>query len=147
VLDLGTESGILSIAAALQGADNILAPEIDPVGVLTAQKNVGLNAVERVVKVRRGSIEEARNSSTETGGFDLVMVNILNPVILSFLDAGLAGVLKPRAMLVTSGIERVEVPRVELALHSAWIANHVVRTLDGWATVSCRQPETWKKQR
>ncbi|MEJ2759307.1 MAG: 50S ribosomal protein L11 methyltransferase, partial [Anaerolineales bacterium] len=49
VLDLGTGSGILSIAAALQGVGSVLAVDIDPNSVETASTNIHLTAVEKVV--------------------------------------------------------------------------------------------------
>jgi ribosomal protein L11 methyltransferase len=140
VLDLGTGSGILSIAAARQGAGTILALDIDPASVQAAQKNVRLNMVEAQVTVKQGSLEEALPASSEMGGFDLVLANILTPVVLALLEAGLAKTLKPGAVLVTSGIEASEIPIVTNALLGAGLTSPFSNEKEGWAAVIARKP-------
>jgi ribosomal protein L11 methyltransferase len=140
VLDFGTGSGILSIAAALQGARRVVALDIDPASVETARKNAALNSVELVVHVKQGSLEEAELISAGIGGFDLVLVNILTPVILELLETGLVEILKPGAVLVTSGIETNEVKIVERAVIKAGLIDIVCRELNGWAAVIARKP-------
>ena len=56
VLDLGTGSGVLAIAAALRGAGPTLAVDVDSDAVETARANVALNHVEDVVTVRRADV-------------------------------------------------------------------------------------------
>lgn len=58
VLDVGTGSGILGIAAARLGASEVIALDIDPVAVRAARTNVRLNRLSRVVAVLQGSPEE-----------------------------------------------------------------------------------------
>jgi ribosomal protein L11 methyltransferase len=98
VLDLGTGSGILSIAAAKQGAASVRAVDIDPIAVASARENVVANGVAGVVRVDAGSLAESR------GTYDLVLVNILSGVIVDLLERGLAGVLRPDGMVIASGI-------------------------------------------
>jgi ribosomal protein L11 methyltransferase len=57
VLDLGTGSGILAIAAAKLGATPVVALDIDPLAVKSAASNAKVNAVDRDVQVRRGESE------------------------------------------------------------------------------------------
>lgn len=140
VLDLGTGSGVLSIAAALLGADSVLALDIDPKSVETANKNIRLNGVEDTVRVKPGSLEEAKLAAAASGGFDLVLVNILTPVILSFLEDGLAKVLKPGATLTTSGIEVHENPFVRDAMHQAGLIDITSQEKQGWAIVTAHKP-------
>ncbi|MHC4610909.1 MAG: 50S ribosomal protein L11 methyltransferase [Planctomycetota bacterium] len=140
VLDLGTGSGILSIAAALRGAASSLALDIDPDAVAAAHKNVALNAVEGIVTVRPGSLDEALRAAADQGGFDLTLVNILTPVILSFLDGGLAGVLKPGSILVAGGIEPREAPDIERSALRAGLTDVVISEFQGWAAVVARKP-------
>ena len=56
VLDLGTGSGVLAIAAALRGARPVLAVDIDSDAAETARANVALNQVEHAVQVRRADV-------------------------------------------------------------------------------------------
>lgn len=139
VLDLGTGSGILSIAAASSGAKSVLALDNDPVSVEAASKNVHLNAVETIVSVKKGSLNEALQESSLIGGFDLVLVNILTPVILSLLEAGVADVLKPGGYLVASGIEASEFPSIEPALKQANLSSFKTKEMESWIVVIARK--------
>jgi len=98
VLDLGTGSGILAIAAAKLGAGHVLAVDNDSVAVSTARDNVMANGVQGIVSVVRGSLEEA------SGGYDLVVINILARVIIDMVQGGLATRLRPGGTLVAAGI-------------------------------------------
>ena len=51
VLDIGCGSGILSIGAALLGAEEVLAVDIDPQAVEVSKENVALNRCEDKIKV------------------------------------------------------------------------------------------------
>jgi ribosomal protein L11 methyltransferase len=61
VLDVGTGSGILSIAAARLGAARVLALDTDPLAVQIARENVALNRVEAVVQVEVGTVQISNN--------------------------------------------------------------------------------------
>ena len=98
VLDVGTGSGILAIAAALLGAREVIATDIDPLAVQAAQENAARNRVSKRITVREGSLPEGEPP------FDLVVVNILHHVILNLLDQGLWEHVHPGGMLVLSGI-------------------------------------------
>ena len=98
VLDLGTGSGILAIAAAKLGAGHVLAVDRDPVAVKTARGNIMTNGVQGVVSVMEGSLEEV------SGNYDLVVVNILAKVIVEMMREGLATRLHSGGRLITAGI-------------------------------------------
>ncbi len=100
VLDVGTGSGILSIAAAKLGAREILALDLDPIAVETAAKNVAINHAEGAVTVRRGSMDEAKEAGKL---YDLICINILAEVVAD-LAPDLAAVLRPGGTIITSGI-------------------------------------------
>jgi len=110
VLDLGTGSGILAIAAAKLGAQTVLALDTDATAVKVAQDNVYTNQVQEQVTVVQGSLAEV------TGQFDLVLVNILARVIIELVAQGLLDHLKPGAFIVTAGIIEDQAPAVEEAL-------------------------------
>ena len=98
VLDLGTGSGILAIAAAKLGASSVLALDNDPLAVRTALTNAKSNEVPNVVTVELGSLDEA------AGEFDLVLVNILARVIIELADQGLMDRVRPNGRIVLAGI-------------------------------------------
>ena len=124
VLDVGTGSGVLAIAAAKLGARSVLALDTDPVAVGVAGENVARNVVADVVTVRHGSLagsarpwlvtdpatglplSAAKGGSLfllDTGRFDLVVANILAPVIVG-MAAGLAARTAERGHVIVSGL-------------------------------------------
>ena len=123
VLDLGTGSGILAIAAAKLGASRVLAIDDDPVAVGVAQTNARVNQVEDRVRVLQGSLSEA------SGSYDVVVVNILLRTITRMLREGLAARLRPTGCLVLAGILVDQEPQVMkaarpegLALSERWVS-------------------------
>lgn len=116
VLDLGTGSGILAIAAARLGANEVLAIDIDPLAVRTAQENVDNNKLSAAVSVRRGDLLQGIS-----GVFDFAVANILADVII-MLCGPLRQRLKPGAVFVCSGIIRQREEDVRAALEAAGYA-------------------------
>lgn len=104
VLDVGTGTGVLAIAAALLGARRVLAIDIDPAAVATAECNARLHGVE--VEVRSRRLEDVAES------FDLVVANI-RPEPLVALAGELARCTVRR--LVVSGVLPREREPVEAA--------------------------------
>ncbi len=98
VLDVGTGSGILALAAAKLGAAKVVALDMDPVAVEAARENVALNGLAGRVEVRHGSVDQIESSA-----FDLVLANIIARVIVD-LARGLHDALSPEGLLVASGI-------------------------------------------
>ncbi|MGD8491607.1 MAG: 50S ribosomal protein L11 methyltransferase [Anaerolineae bacterium] len=128
VLDVGTGSGVLAIAATKLGARAVLAVDADPVAVRVAKDNVALNGVASQVEVRHGSLPgtpvedlparfrvDGQLELLEMGHFDLVLVNILAPVIVAMAPA-LAARLHPAGWLVAAGLIEVQETEVTAAL-------------------------------
>lgn len=114
VLDVGSGSGVLAIAAAKLGARSVLALDADPVAVTVARENVRLNDVVDQVMVRHGSLpggEKVPWRFTVDGDlelvnrehYDLVLINILAPVIVGMAPA-LAARCAPGGRLVVAGL-------------------------------------------
>ena len=98
VLDVGVGSGILSIGAALLGAIHVEGMDIDPVAVETAQANVALNQVEKVVNVFQGDF---RNTMPKQ--WDWVVSNLTSELIINL--AKVLNETKTRPYLwISSGI-------------------------------------------
>ena len=132
VLDLGTGSGILAIAAARLGAKEVLAIDIDPLAVRTAQENVDNNKLAAVISVRLGDLLQGIE-----GNFDFAVANILADVII-MLCVPLRGQLKPGAVFVCSGIIREREDDVRAALEEAGYSL-IERLLKGeWVALAVR---------
>ena len=102
VLDLGTGTGVLAIAAAkaLHGA--VLASDIDPASVQVARDNARLNDIANLVQTIRATGFSAPQFKAH-GPFDLVLANILaNP--LRQMATPMARHLAPSALLILSGL-------------------------------------------
>jgi len=116
VLDLGTGSGIISIAAEKLGAADILALDIYPVAVSAAKSNVATNCSSSRIRVRRGTLSQ-RAQARYKDYFDLVIANITSRAICDLAGAFFK-VLKPGGRLIASGIhaEGLDEVLINLAL-------------------------------
>ena len=98
VLDLGTGSGILAVAAAKLGACRVLALDTDPQAVMAARDNAAANRVGDVVEVWEGTLPESAAGER----FDVIVANI-SGLTLERLAPSLAGALKSEGALIISG--------------------------------------------
>ncbi|MBI3593991.1 MAG: 50S ribosomal protein L11 methyltransferase [Nitrospirae bacterium] len=98
VLDLGSGSGILAIAAAKLGAGEILAAETDGDALESMRHNLMINKVAGQVKLRLGSIFQADRNS-----YHLVMANITAEDLIR-VSRDLAGAIQPGGNAILSGI-------------------------------------------
>lgn len=121
VLDLGTGSGILAIAAAMLGACSVLALDTDPTSVSVARANVAANKVADRVRVQHGSLRDLRSDN-----WHLIFVNILARTIVALLEEGLARYLAPEGRLVAAGIIKEQAEGVEraFALQGLTMSDH-----------------------
>ena len=99
VLDLGTGSGILAIAAVGLGAGRSLAVDTEEQAVSAAVSNREINGLSGRISILRGSLDAASAS----GPFDLVLANI-NAATISGMASALRHVLRPEGILVAGGI-------------------------------------------
>jgi ribosomal protein L11 methyltransferase len=97
VLDVGTGSGVLSIAAARLGASQVLGIDIAEAAVAAARKNMETNGVEQVVTVESTHLEDLE------GTWDLVVANLLPQPLRSLCEA-IASRVAPGGTLLLSGI-------------------------------------------
>lgn len=107
VLDAGCGSGILSIAAAMLGAGEVLAIDDDPQACAPARDNVARNGVADTVEVRQDCV--TGDLLGELGPFDGIVANIRSGVLLPLLEA-LGSSLTTEGWLISSGILEEEWP-------------------------------------
>ena len=105
ILDVGTGSGILAVAAAKLGAVSVLATDIDTLAVDAASQTVRQNGLSNVVDVREGSVPAGET-------FDIVVAN-LTADILQWLSEEIADAVRPSGRLIASGL--VEARQAEVA--------------------------------
>ncbi|HPV05956.1 MAG TPA: 50S ribosomal protein L11 methyltransferase [Aggregatilineales bacterium] len=129
MVDIGTGSGVLAIAAAKLGCHKVLALDIDPVAVRVAQENVERNSVAETVTVMRGSIDSLQRTARH---FDLAMANLTARIILEMVPNGLQHVVWPGSKMVFSGIIQEQVDEVIAALEGIDLEVLGQRHIDDW---------------
>jgi ribosomal protein L11 methyltransferase len=135
LLDVGTGTGILSIAAAKLLHRSVLATDIDRGAVNVARHNTARNGVGSLVRARKASGYHDR--AVGKSRYDLILSNILARP-LALMAADLARALAPGGRAVLSGLLRRQEPIV-LAPHRGCriVLEHRV-VIDGWSTLILR---------
>jgi ribosomal protein L11 methyltransferase len=140
-LDLGSGSGILSIAALRLGAASAIGVDIDPKAENIARENAGYNgyaAPEFTAYTGNVTRDVALMDQLSQGTYDVVLVNIVADVII-----GLAPVL-PRFLtasttLIWSGILDTRLPDVVAALEQAGLTVTGTKAKEDWRCVSAKR--------
>ncbi len=139
LLDVGTGSGILAIAAWKMGVKDVLAVDIDPVAIDCARKNAAANGVDRRIDFRVGSLSRLRRR------FDIVAANLLPQEILK-LTRSLAGRMAPEGLLIVSGILRGQKKEIAAAFAEHGLKVWRSRELKGWACLIFRKESLREKR-
>jgi ribosomal protein L11 methyltransferase len=135
VLDLGSGSGILAIAAARLGAARAVGVDDDAEANRVAIRNAARNGVSGLTEFIDG---DARDLAPLLGPADLVLSNILRTVNAVLLPAIVAA-LRPGGIAVFSGMEEAEAGRFRPLLPAAGLVV-IEETLDaGWWAVAARR--------
>jgi ribosomal protein L11 methyltransferase len=126
VLDVGTGSGILAIAACKLGAKRVVAIDTDPVAVNSARKNAAANKIKKGIQFRLGSLDRLRP------GFDIVVANLLPQELLS-LSSSLAEKILPDGVLILSGFLQKQKKEVMNVFTSHALKVRRTQKSKGWA--------------
>ncbi|HEY1735866.1 MAG TPA: 50S ribosomal protein L11 methyltransferase, partial [Methylovirgula sp.] len=133
ILDVGTGTGVLAIAAAKVFRMPVRASDIDPVAVLAARANARQNGVAQFV--RPVSAVGLRHSQLDVGrAYDLVFANILAKPLRQLAPA-IRRVLAPGGHAILSGLLACDVASVVSAYRTQGLALRRRLDLDGWATL------------
>jgi ribosomal protein L11 methyltransferase len=132
MLDVGSGSGILGLAALRLGAERVEAIDTDPLAVEATRANAALNDLADRVTVRAGTLPD---DAAELGCFPLITANLVAALLVE-LAARLAAHLAPGGVLLVSGIIAARADEVLSALARQGLA--VVRRLDEGEWVSSR---------
>ncbi len=131
VLDVGTGSGILAIAAAKLGAGPILATDIDPEAAAIATANAAANDVAHLITCQTGSLPAS-------GAYDLICANILADVIADLLlQEGMHRLLAADGVLLLSGIIAARSHVVDLALAACGLTVAAEEREGDWVALAC----------
>lgn len=129
VLDVGTGSAILAIAAALLGASEIDAVESDADALINARDNVERHGVAAQVRLEQSLVDGAWLAAH--GSFDIILANILSSVIRPLLPAFRAA-LRPGGALLVSGILEQESRDVLADAAATGFRARIEDREDGW---------------
>lgn len=129
ILDLGTGTGILSIAAYLYGVKDITAVDVEQKAVETAGRNFALNGMVGKVRMMPGSINEAGR------GYDLILANIFQEVLLELMP-GISSALNPGGKVVVSGLLIGQEEKVLDAVARSGMKLDRTKTSNGWVSLT-----------
>jgi ribosomal protein L11 methyltransferase len=136
VLDLGTGTGVLAIAAAKALQENVLASDIDPLSVQVARENARLNVSGHLVQAIRATGFSAPEFA-QAGPFDLVLANILaNP--LRQLATPMARHLAPSGLVILSGLLTPQAAPVIAAYRARGLVPLRHLRIEGWSSLLLR---------
>ncbi|PWV99216.1 [LSU ribosomal protein L11P]-lysine N-methyltransferase [Hoeflea marina] len=137
VLDLGTGSGVLAIAAAMLGPVRVLATDIDPIATRIARQNIRLNGVAARVE----AVTARGFHSTAIAGwapFRLIIANILARPLMQMAPE-IAACAAPGGSVILSGILAAQRWKVLAAFNGQGLSHVETIWRNGWVTIHLRK--------
>ena len=113
VLDVGTGTGILAMAAVLLGADEALGIDIDDEAVRVSNENIIKNGLEGRISIRHGNLMDGINYDP-----DIIVANLMADLVV-MLSPAAAAQLRPGGVYITSGILEIKEDIVKKAIEDA----------------------------
>lgn len=139
VLDVGTGSGVLALAAWRLGAAGVLGIDHDPDALTSARDSAALNGATGDVELRRVDVTARVTAGISTHAFDIVLANLTGDM-LARMAPWIAARLSAEGSLVVSGILADEAARVEIAFRAlGWRPAARLRE-DEWVAWLLRSP-------
>lgn len=135
VYDIGCGSGILSVAAALLGAKQVVGIDLDALAVQIAKDNVNLNQVEDKVNIYEGNLMDVLEHSG-----DVVVSNIIAEIIVK-MSKDIRKYLKPGGIWISSGIIKDKQQEVKEAIIDAGLSILEIRSMGEWICMIAKAPE------
>ena len=136
VIDVGSGSGVLAIAAAKLGASVVYALEADPVAADVARENAAANGAD-AVQVEHSDLLAALPAGMQA---DMVVANIIADVIIRLIPE-LDGVLRQSGMFICSGIIDSRLDDVLEVLRCNALRPIVVESDGEWRSVAAKRKE------
>jgi ribosomal protein L11 methyltransferase len=136
ILDVGTGSGVLAIAAAKLGSEKIVAFDIDPVAVKTAKQNSEINNVSSQITCFSGDIFALRPGQTQV---DFILANISSGVLRNLLPRFPLFLKNSNSLLALSGIMSEEANSISNLLKEYQFIILDFQEKDEWVSFLCQQ--------
>ena len=133
VLDVGTGSGVLAIAAARLGADSVVGLDADSVAVEVAEENVRHAGLTEKITIRQSDSPAAFE-----GRADVVLANIIAKTLVDMAEA-LAEKVRPGGKLVASGIVTERADEVRSAFEAVGLRVDEERADGEWIALVCER--------
>ncbi len=133
LLDIGTGSGILAVAALLLGADSALGIDIDPMCVKTADENARRNKVEKNFVAVAGDLAQKA-----TGKYTIITANIVADAIIR-LGPSVLPLLEEDGIFIASGIIKERAAEVEAALDNCGLQQIEKQQKGGWVALAYKK--------
>lgn len=142
VLDVGTGSGILGIAALKLGAKEVFGTDLDENAIVAVKENLEANGIDPAVfEVVQGNIIDDKKIKDQTGyeRYDIVVANILADVII-LLQKEIPAHLKQGGIFITSGIINMKEEAVKEAMTANEHLEIIETTYQGdWVSITARR--------
>jgi ribosomal protein L11 methyltransferase len=129
VLDVGSGTGILAIAAVKIGASKSVAVDFDEICLENCKENCVLNEVENSVVIVTGEIDDVKEK-----GFDLILANIQKNVLLEIAEK-MKAILNKNGIVILSGLLESDKTAIEEKYHSLGFKTELVETMDEWIAI------------
>ena len=133
VIDIGSGSGILSMAAVLLGAEKATEVDLDPVAVRVALENVELNNLQDKIEILHGNLTDVIREKA-----DIVVANIMADIILILLE-DVREFIKDDGLFISSGIIQEKRAAVEARLLEKNFSIVEVETKGEWCAITAQK--------
>jgi len=133
VLDVGSGSGILSIAAAKLGASEVFAYDLDDIAVKSTQQNAALNKLDQQVITKQNDLLKAVDTEA-----NIIVSNILAEIIVEFVDHAWNNLVNG-GYFITSGIIRDKKKLVEDAMQKQGFEITEISEIEDWVCIVAKK--------
>lgn len=134
VIDVGTGSGVLTIASSLLGASEVYAYDLDDMAVTSAKSNIELNNLPSKIVIKENNLLE-----DVTIEADVIVANILAKIILQLIPDAMH-VLKSGGYFISSGIIAEQKEEMLAALTNEGFKIQQVNQMEDWLVIIARKP-------
>ncbi|UJL44884.1 50S ribosomal protein L11 methyltransferase [Virgibacillus sp. NKC19-16] len=133
VIDVGSGSGVLSIASSLLGAGNVYAYDLDDVAVKSTKVNAELNKLDKQIEAKQNNLLNQVNMKA-----DVIVSNILAEIIIQFVDDAWQ-TLEFGGLFIMSGIIQTKEQIVKDKLEQQGFEILEVNMLEDWISITARK--------
>lgn len=133
VIDVGSGSGVLSIASVLLGADEIFAYDLDDIAVKSTKLNAKLNKIDKQIFVKQNNLLDHVNQQA-----DIIVSNILAEIIVRFCKEAWNN-LKHGGLFITSGIIQTKKQQVKDKLQDAGFSIVEINEMEDWVSIVAKK--------